>query len=149
MYTPGESVQVNTGNDRERWVSGTYRAALTEATALPAGDRPHLVYVNGETLRFPDSRVRRPATFPLAMTGGFRDTREDGCNLLGTVELLGQLHHIGAIRVRETGGIQGPMADEDEGIFEDIGRLYDAAFATVEIPGFAGRFVVYMHPYED
>lgn len=57
-YAPGDAVQVNTGNDRERWVDAVYRATLTELSALPAADRPHLVYLNRETLRFPSSRIR-------------------------------------------------------------------------------------------
>lgn len=57
-YEPGDVVQVNRTGE---WEPATYRATLTEQTAIRAGDRPHLVVIAGDTLRFPADRVRRPA----------------------------------------------------------------------------------------
>jgi hypothetical protein len=56
-YEPGDSVVAAMHGE---WVKGEYRATLTDETALPAMDRPHLVYVDGETLRFKDSEVDYP-----------------------------------------------------------------------------------------
>ena len=83
----------------------------------------------------------------LAMTiGDVTDTRGDGCNLLARVEFLGSDHHLGFVRVRDRKGIQTAFSDCDDEICEDIGRLYDYRFQTVNVPGFPGHFVAYMHP---
>jgi hypothetical protein len=57
-YTPGDAVEINREQGAERWEPATYRATLTEETAIRAGDRPHLVLIAGDTLRFPNDRVR-------------------------------------------------------------------------------------------
>jgi hypothetical protein len=79
--------------------------------------------------------------------GDIRDTRGDGCNLLASAYLFGTVHHIGFIRVHDDKeGIQVAFTEEDDGIFEDIARLYDFRFETVNIPGYEGEFVAYLHP---
>ena len=60
-YEPGDAVEINREQGEARWEPATYRATLTEQTAIPAADRPHLVKIAGDTLRFPADRIRRPA----------------------------------------------------------------------------------------
>jgi hypothetical protein len=57
-YEPGDAVEVNRTGE---WERATYRGRLTEQTAIRAGDRPHLVLITGESFRFPEDRIRRPA----------------------------------------------------------------------------------------
>jgi hypothetical protein len=76
------------------------------------------------------------------------DCNGDGSLFLSTVRLLGRLHHLTLLRVRWDPG-EGMVADmpsvaED---FRNLWRLYEGPYHTVEVPGYRGIYIAYVHPY--
>lgn len=83
--------------------------------------------------------------------------------LLGTVAILGQPFHVQAIRVERSphGGQRVPFVVWDEGDDDPVGddirdlleklRIAEDAtnFATVNLPGREGEWVLWIVPYED
>ena len=67
--------------------------------------------------------------------------------LLGSVYILGVLHHAWFVRVEDRDGEQVTV-DDPYGRLEDFYRLdADAGpFQTVEVPGFEGEYVLVIYP---
>jgi hypothetical protein len=76
---------------------------------------------------------------------------KDGSRLLATVEILGASHHLEFLRVVENEETwQQVENDEYIDTYDNLQELYEAIkYETVEIPGFTGRYIAYMVPYEE
>jgi hypothetical protein len=74
-----------------------------------------------------------------------------GDRLLATVEIGGALHHLEFLRVMtDEQGVQRPVNDEYEGMWDDLQALYEGNFMTIdEVAGFEGPFVCFMTPHEE
>jgi hypothetical protein len=81
-----------------------------------------------------------------------RDVSEekDGSRLLGTIEILGVSHHLEMFRVHETEeDWQKPENEEHQEAYDALQELYcTKAYQTLEVPGFEGRYIAYVVPYE-
>jgi hypothetical protein len=81
--------------------------------------------------------------------GGIADIRniEPGC-WLGIIEIGGIPHHALFVQVTdEPDGVQKAAHECNELSWEDVCRLYNYPYCTVELPGVEGDFVLVIHPY--
>ena len=89
----------------------------------------------------------------LVETITLEDTMGDGSEYLGTVEVLGQLHHFQALKVEtrylDFGRDQWPVNDEFASAYEHLQNFYDGVYQTVKLPGVEGEYIIVMHPYAD
>jgi len=70
--------------------------------------------------------------------------------MLGTAEVLGTLFHAQAVRVEDIDGLQTATLDPLNRFLEFC--IFDEAeghYATVEIDGHAGEYVVWLVPYSN
>lgn len=76
---------------------------------------------------------------------------QNGDRLLGTIEVFGASHHLELIRVDEDEeGAQQAANEEYDRMYDDLQQLYPCQkFETFAVPGFEGRYIAFMHPYED
>jgi hypothetical protein len=75
----------------------------------------------------------------------------NGDRLLATVEIFGADHHLELIRVveDEEDGSQSPENLEYQGTYDDLQAVYSGTYQTFEIPGFTGRYIAFMTPYDE
>jgi len=87
------------------------------------------------------------------LDGQVRDVSEhkDGTRLLVGVEIFGTIHHLSFIRVIvDDEGVQRGATYENETDLIALGGLYEvSSYQTVNVPGFDGNYVAYLHPYGD
>jgi hypothetical protein len=80
------------------------------------------------------------------------DSSNDGSGdrLLGTVQILGANHHLEFMRVvdDEEGG-QRPENKDYQGTYDDVQVLYSGTYETFEVPGYEGKYIAFMTPYDD
>lgn len=75
----------------------------------------------------------------------------DGHLYSGSLKALGVWHHACFIKVKD-GDLREPLDDAPQDVkdrFADMQAFYEAAYATVELPGVIGRFVMFVFPYDE
>lgn len=76
---------------------------------------------------------------------------KNGDRLLAAVQIFGADHHLELIRVveDEEDGEQSPENPEYQGTYDDLQALYSGKYETFEVPGFPGRYMAFMTPYDE
>jgi hypothetical protein len=77
------------------------------------------------------------------------ESRYDGHALVGFANLFGANHHVRMIRVQE-GDDVCPFTDAPEVIhdwFEDAQKMWEGAYERFSVPGFEGKFVMFIFPF--